>query len=165
MSAAPRVVEDGAVVLFHYTLTVEGQVLDSSKDDGPMAVLTGQENIVAGLEKALIGKAAGDVFDVSVEAADGYGDLEGPGPQPLPRDAFPEDAEIEAGMAFSAGSEEEGYFTLWVTGTTADEVLVDKNHPLAGKQLDFHVEVKSVREASPEERAHGHVHGEGGHHH
>ncbi len=164
MSAAPLVV-DGAVALFHYTLTVDGDVLDSSNGGSPLAVLIGADNIVPGLEKALVGKHVGDEFDAVVEAAEGYGEVEGPGPQPLPRDAFPADAEISEGMAFMAGSEQEGYFTLWVTGVEGDQVFVDKNHPLAGKTLNFHVKVTSVREASPEERAHGHVHGEGGHHH
>ncbi len=165
MSAAPEVVADGAVVLFHYTLTVDGDVVDTSDGGPPLAILAGQDNIVPGLEKALMGRPVGDEFEVSVGAADGYGEVEGPGAQPLPRDAFPDDAEIAEGMAFMAGSEEEGYFTLWVTKVEGDQVFVDKNHPLAGKTLDFKVKITSMREPSPEEVAHGHVHGEGGHHH
>jgi FKBP-type peptidyl-prolyl cis-trans isomerase SlyD len=156
----------GKVVALHYTLRDDaGTVLDQSQGGDPLYYLHGAENIVPGLESALEGKLAGDKLEVKVAPEDGYGPKAGPGPQAVPRDAFPDDVEIEEGMPFSVENEEGEEIDLWVSRVEGDQVYVDMNHPLAGMTLHFQVEIVSVREATHEEQAHGHPHGPGGGHH
>src|SRR6478672_9804810 len=97
----------GKVVGLQYTLRdVDGALIDGSDSDDPLYYLHGAENIVPGLESALEGHGVGDKLSVTVAPEDGYGPREGPGPQAVPRDAFPDDAELEEGMPFSVENEE-----------------------------------------------------------
>jgi FKBP-type peptidyl-prolyl cis-trans isomerase SlyD len=148
------------VVLIHYTLRNDaGEVLDSSSGGDALAYLHGQGNIIPGLEKALEGKQAGDKLNVKVEPAEGYGLRDSKLVQQVPRRQFG-DAKVQPGMQFHAQ-------TSQVRGLNilGDMVTVDGNHPLAGENLHFDVEVTDVRDATAEELEHGHVHGPGGHHH
>jgi len=154
-----------SVVAIHYTLTDDdGIALDSSRDQNPLTYLHGGGNIIPGLERALLGRQAGDRLQVSVPAADAYGEFVDDMVQRVPLSAFGDDAEIEVGMRFRANTEQ-GDLSVVVTGIEGDLVTVDGNHPLAGKNLHFSVEVVAVRDASAVELAHGHVHGPGGHQH
>ena len=154
-----------SVATIHYTLRNDkGDVLDSSAGGEPLAYLHGHGNIVPGLEHALEGKSAGDAVNVKVTAAEGYGTRDERLIQDVPRDAFPKDVDIVAGMQFHAQSRE-GVRTVTVTQVTGDSVTVDGNHPLAGENLNFEVKIDGVRKATKEELEHGHVHGEGDHHH
>jgi FKBP-type peptidyl-prolyl cis-trans isomerase SlyD len=156
---------ENSVVSFHYTLTdIDGQVIDSSQGNAPLTYLHGVGQIVPGLENALLGKAVGEKLDVEVSAAEGYGEHHDFMVQQVPREAFQGVDEIEPGMQFQAQTPQGG-MTVTVTAVDATTVTVDGNHPLAGKNLFFAVEIVSVRAASSEELEHGHVHGEGGHHH
>jgi len=158
-------VAEGKVVSFHYTLTApDGAVLDTSDGGEPLMYLHGADNIVTGLEKQLQGKSVGDRFEAVVPPSEGYGEKEGPGPQAVPRAAFPPEAEIAVGVQFVAEGEGGQEIGLFVTSIAEDEVFVDTNHPLAGVELRFSVEVAGVRDASEEEVAHGHPHGPHGHH-
>jgi len=153
------------VVLIDYTLkNAEGEVLDSSEGQEPLAYLHGAENIVLGLERELTGKKVGDSLSVIVSPEDGYGvrndDLLGA----VPREMFESDMDIEVGMTFQAETDQ-GIQTVSVVALNDEEVTVDGNHPLAGETLHFDVTVCEIRDASAEELEHGHVHGEGGHHH
>lgn len=159
-------VADGMVVEIHYTLTDDkGEVLDSSIDSDPLPYLHGGDNIVPGLERAMNGRKIGDKFKADVSAEDGYGLPEGPGPQPVPRSSFPDDVEIVPGMQFGAEDPSGEFIPLWVTKVSKDKVFVDQNHPLAGVNLHFQVEVVSIRKATAEELEHGHPHGPDGHGH
>lgn len=153
------------VVHIHYTLTNdEGEILDRS-DQGPLAYIHGAGNIIPGLEDALTGRAVGDKFDVSIAPADAYGERNDDLVQAVPKSAFEGiDREIEVGMQFHAQSPE-GIQLLTVVGVEEDDVILDGNHPMAGIGLNFAVEVVAIRDATSEELDHGHVHGEGGHHH
>lgn len=154
-----------SVVAIHYNLTDDdGIELDSSRDQNPLTYLHGGGNIIPGLERALLGRQAGDKLQVRVPAADAYGEFVDDMVQSVPLSAFGDDAEIEVGMRFRANTEQ-GDLSVVVTGIEGDLVTVDGNHPLAGKNLHFNVEVVAVREASAVELAHGHVHGPGGHQH
>ena len=158
-------IEARRVVTLNYTLTDnEGNVVDQSNDSS-FAYLHGANNIIPGLENALTGKSAGDSLNVSVSPEEGYGERDPEKTQAVPRNMFPEDAEIEIGMQFHAQGP--GGETLVVTVAEVEDetITVDGNHPLAGVQLNFAVEVMDVREASKEELDHGHVHGPGGHEH
>ena len=159
-------ISDGMVASFHYTLTNDtGDVLDSSQGRSAMPYLHGASNIVPGLERQMTGKVVGDKFDAKVPAAEAYGEKQGPGPQPVPKTAFPPDLELQVGMMLQAQSPDGHTVPVWVTGVSEDVIHVDGNHPLAGVDLTFAVEVTEIRNATEEEKAHGHPHGPGGHHH
>ncbi len=158
-------IKENSVVSFHYTLTgKDGQVIDSSEGNQPLTYLHGVGQIVPGLENALLGKLAGEKLDVEVSAEEGYGEHQEYMVQQVPREAFQGVDDIEPGMQFQAQTPQ-GAMTVTVTAADETTVTVDGNHPLAGQQLFFAVEIVSVRDASEEEITHGHVHGEGGHHH
>jgi FKBP-type peptidyl-prolyl cis-trans isomerase SlyD len=149
----------GKVVALHYTLRDDaGVLIDGSAGSDPLYYLHGADNLVPGLERALTGHKIGDKLSVTVLPKDGYGLREGPGPQAVPRDAFPDDADLEEGMPFSVENDDGEEIELWVTSVGESEVMVDVNHPLAGVTLCFDVEVVSIRNATPEEQAHGHPH-------
>ncbi|HEX4895740.1 MAG TPA: peptidylprolyl isomerase [Solimonas sp.] len=153
------------VVLMHYTLTNDrGEVLDSSQGHDPLAYLHGSGNIIPGLEKALLGKKAGDKLQVKVAPAEGYGERDERLLQNVPRRAFQGVKDIQPGMSFTAQGDR-GPMRVVVTRVAGDMVTVDGNHPLAGETLNFDVEITEVRAATAEEMEHGHVHGPGGHHH
>jgi FKBP-type peptidyl-prolyl cis-trans isomerase SlyD len=158
-------IADEMAVLIHYKVSnSEGELLDSSEGDEPLAYIHGQGDIVPGLEQALLGKSAGDRLKVTVSPLEGYGEREDGKVQTVPRDAFEADANLEPGMRFQAEGDD-GDVIVTVTHVGSDEVTIDANHPLAGQTLHFDVEVVSVRKCSDEELAHGHIHGAGGHHH
>lgn len=158
-------ISDQCVALFHYTLRNDAdEVIDSSEGKDPLAYLHGAGNIVPGLENALVGKSAGDQFKVSVDAAQGYGEKHDALVEEVPREAFQGIDKIEVGMRFQADSDK-GPMVVTVAAVSDDTVTVDGNHPLAGETLHFDIDVVEVREASAEEKEHGHPHGPGGHHH
>ena len=154
------------VATLHYTVVdvASGETIDTSEGGQPMTYLHGAQNIIPGLEQALEGKNVGDAFDVTIEPADAYGEYSEDRIQQVPVQAFEGVEQVEPGMAFTAQTEH-GPVNLIVTEVNDDIVTVDANHPLAGKALAFSIKVEAVRDASEEELAHGHVHGEGGHHH
>ena len=158
-------IADKTVVSIHYTLTnADGETLDSSVGQDPLVYLHGSNNIIAGLEAALLGKSAGDSLQVSVEPGDGYGELSDELVQEVDRSAFQGVDEIDVGMQFMAQTPW-GEQPVTVVKVEGDNITLDGNHPLAGQVLNFDVEVVEIREASAEELDHGHVHGPGGHHH
>jgi len=155
-----------SVVLIDYTLTNDqGNVIDTSSGREPLAYLQGHQNIIPGLESALEGKSAGDRVQVSIAPAEGYGERDESLSQAVPRQMFEDADQITVGMQFHTQTEQGHQQVVTVTAVDAEHVTVDANHPLAGETLNFDVTVVEVREALPEELAHGHVHGPGGHHH
>ena len=158
-------IAERTVASFHYTLTNDaGTVIDSSAGADPLTYLHGVGNIVPGLEKAMEGRGAGDKFDVKVSPEEGYGTPNEMLIQVVPREAFQGVDDLQVGMEFQAHTAH-GPMSVAIAKIDGDAVTVDGNHPLAGKQLHFAIEVTEVRDASLEELSHGHVHGEGGHHH
>ncbi len=158
-------IADNCVASFHYTLTDStGKVLDSSTGHEPLSYLHGAGNIIPGLERALVGKVVGDKLNVAVAAADAYGERDSGMVQQLPSQMFSGVDQIEVGMEFHAETEH-GLQVVTVVAVEDDKVTIDGNHPLAGVDLNFDVEITEVRAATADELAHGHAHGEGGHHH
>ncbi len=158
-------IADNSVVSIHYTLTnAAGETLDSSVGQEPLTYLQGSNNIVQGLESALLGKAAGDSLQVSVTPAEGYGELREDLVQEVDRSAFVGVDDIQVGMQFMAQTPW-GDQPVTVVKLEGESITLDGNHPLAGQTLNFDVEVLEVRAASAEELDHGHVHGPGGHQH
>ena len=158
-------IEKDKVVSIDYTLTGEnGQVLDSSQGREPLAYLHGAGNIIPGLENALEGKGEGDQLNVSIPPEQAYGARDERMVQPVPRAAFQGVPDIKPGMQFEAKTNA-GPRLITVVGVQGDEVTIDANHPLAGATLNFDVKVVTVRDATEQEKSHGHVHGPGGHQH
>jgi len=152
------------VVYFSYKLTdTNGDIIDQTQGDDSFPYIHGHQNIVPGLEQALEGLKQGDKKTVNVAANLAYGDYDAEAVFQVPRANFPKEITIEPGMQFDSDGPE-GPMSVTVTEVAADMVTVDANHPLAGVDLVFDVEIKSIREATPQEIAHGHVH-HGGHDH
>jgi FKBP-type peptidyl-prolyl cis-trans isomerase SlyD len=158
-------IENNAVATLHYTLKDnDGEVIDQS-EDGSFVYLHGAMNIIPGLETALTGKAAGDSLSVKVGPEDGYGVHDENRIQEVPKDMFENASDIQLGMQFHAQGPNDDTVMVTISEIKDDTVVIDGNHPLAGKELNFDVKVIDVRSASEEEVTHGHVHGEHGHQH
>lgn len=151
------------VASIDYTLTGDsGEVIDSSEGKRPLEYIHGQGSIIAGLEKALEGKAPGESLRVSIQAANAYGEHNPKLVQPVPRANFGGIPKIEVGMQFQSRTPN-GVHVVRVVDVNDQHVTVDANHPLAGKTLHFEVKVLNVRDARPEELEHAHVcHSDGG---
>jgi len=147
-------IADKMYVAIDYTLTLEsGQEIDKSPEGEPLGFITGTGQIIPGLEKALMGRAAGDSAKLVVEPEDAYGPMKDDLLQEIPQSQFPSDIDIKPGMAFEAQGPN-GPFMITVAKINEDEtVTVDLNHPMAGKQLHFDVKVLEVREPTAEEIA------------
>jgi len=157
-------IEKDRVVRFHYTVSEVGQEpLESSKEREPIAILIGHGNIIPGLEQAMMDKQAGDSFSVDVPAAEAYGERREGLTQRSPKKHFG-NTRLAPGMQVVLQTNF-GPRAVTVHKVGHSVVDVDLNHPMAGKDLHFDVEIVEVREASAEEVEHGHVHGDGGHHH
>lgn len=158
-------IAQNSVVSLDYTLTNDaGDVLDKS-ENGQFVYLHGSNNIIPGLESALIDKALNDAFKISIDPVDAYGEKDDSKKQVVGREMFEADSPIEVGTQFHAQSPEGEMLVITVTDIQGDEITIDGNHPLAGERLHFDVKVTELRDATEEEIAHGHVHGEGGHQH
>jgi len=145
------------VVSIHYTLKDDaGEVIDQSAAGEPLTYLHGHGNLIPGLERELAGKNTGDRLQVKIAPADGYGEFDRALVQKVPRRALKGIADVRVGMRLQAQTAD---------GARPVTVTLDGNHPLAGKNLNFDVEVAQVRAATAAELAHGHVHGPDDHHH
>ncbi len=160
-------IEKDRVVSFHYTVSEragEGwSPLESSEGRDPLVIMVGHGNIIPGLEKAMEGREAGDKFEVDVAAAEAYGEKREGLSQRVPKKHFGSQR-LEPGMQVILQTNF-GPRAVTIQKVGMSVVDVDLNHPMAGKDLHFAIEIADVREATPEEIEHGHVHGEGGHHH
>jgi FKBP-type peptidyl-prolyl cis-trans isomerase SlyD len=141
-------------VAIDYTLTLDsGQEIDKSPEGQPLGFIAGTGQIIPGLEKALIGKAAGDKTKIVVEPEDAYGPVKDDLFQNIPKNQFPNDVEVKPGMAFEAQGPRGPFMITVASVNDNDTVTVDLNHPMAGKQLHFDVNVVEVREPTAEELA------------
>lgn len=150
------------VVTFHYTLRdAEERLIDTSAGGAPISYLEGAGQIIDGLDEALRGVSAGSRQRVAVPAAKGYGERDATQVQRVNRALLPIEGELKEGDRFQAG-EDRFAPVVTVVAVEGDEVVLDANHPLAGVDLTFDVEIVAVRAATEEELKHGHAHGPGG---
>ena len=157
-------IANGRVVALEYRLHLgDGEVIDQSAPGQPLAYLHGHKQIVPGLEGALEGLDTGESKQVVVAPAQGYGDHNPEGLRTVPLTMMPPGFTPQVGQMLMAQTEE-GNVPLRIQAVSAESVVVDLNHPLAGKTLHFDVTVREVRDATQEELTHGHVHGPGGAH-
>lgn len=157
------ITKDTVVSMTYILKNNAGEVLDQS-GDSPLVYLHGHRNIVPGLEKALDGLAVGASTEASIPPSEGYGEYD-----PKLKFALPAErmgGEVPPVNTLLQLKNQAGQtFVARVTETDGEKVTLDANHPLAGEHLNFNVTITDVRQAQPEEIAHGHVHGPGGHHH
>lgn len=166
MTSPKETITDGKVVFLHYVLTdVDGDIIDESTPDDPLAYIHGTGTLIPGMEEALAGRSVGEQFKVVIPPERGYGVRTTEGPKPVPRSAFPEGFEIVPGMQLDSEDEDGTETAIWIVDVEDDIVYIDTDHPLAGVTLQFDVSILTVRDATREELAHGHVHGAGGAHH
>ncbi|MCX6940578.1 MAG: peptidylprolyl isomerase [Verrucomicrobia bacterium] len=150
------------IVSFHYTLRdPEGCVLDSSAGNPPVAYLEGAGQIIDGLDEQLRTVAVGVKTRVQVPAARAYGERDPEQVQRVKRTLLPVEGELQIGETFRTGEDRQAP-VVTVVGIEGDEVLLDGNHPLAGVELTFDVEIVGARDATAEELSHGHAHGGAG---
>ena len=159
------IAEKDKVVTFHYTLTnAAGKEMESSRESDPMSYLHGANNIISGLEKAMEGHAIKDKFSATLEPEEAYGVRNEKNVQRVPLKRLKGIGKISVGQVLNLKTTN-GQVQVTVLKVGRFNVDVDGNHPLAGVQLTFDVEITEIREASEEETKHGHVHGPGGHQH
>ncbi|WP_409422346.1 peptidylprolyl isomerase [Pseudaeromonas sp. ZJS20] len=158
-----QISQDMVVTLQYRLFDAEDQLLDQTRE--PLAYLHGgYGNMPPKLEAAMLGKQAGDQVAVTLLPADSFGEYDEALVREEPKSLFP--AEVAEGMVFQAQDPQSGHTLLFrVLELSEDKVKLDGNHPFAGMTVRFEVEIQDVRAASDEEKAHGHVHGEHGHHH
>ena len=159
------IAEKNKVVTFHYTLkNAAGEEMESSNGKDPMSYLHGANNIITGLEKAMEGHAVSDKFSVTLEPEDAYGVRNENNVQRIPLKRLKGIGKVAVGQVLNLKTNK-GQVQVTVMKVGRFNVDVDGNHPLAGVQLTFDVEITDIRDASEEETKHGHAHGVGGHQH
>jgi FKBP-type peptidyl-prolyl cis-trans isomerase SlyD len=152
---APMISARKVVTIDYVLKNPGGEVLDTSDGAEPLSYIHGAHQIVPGLERALEGLEVGAVKDVVVPAGDGYGEPDPGGIFTIPRASLPPDLSIEVGDTFMGESDDGEAVPVRVVELRDDVVVVDANHPLAGVELHFHVEVRAVRDATLDELTHG----------
>lgn len=147
------------VISLHYTLTVDGEKVESSHDrNEPLWVLLGHGQLIPGLEKALEEQEAGASLQVDVAPAEGYGERQEGQIQRVPKKYFQQAAKLKPGMTTVLALKEGGHRVVVVHKVGMSTVDVDLNHPMAGKSLHFDVTINEVRDGAEEEIKHGHAH-------
>lgn len=163
-------IDKHTVVTVNYTLKVDGELVEETNQESPLTFLAGVGMMIPGFENQLVGKEPGDSYDITVKPAEGYGDTDPEAIIDLPKDIFKVDGELQEDMLVVGnviplqdqnGNPLQGV-VLEIGG---DTVKMDLNHRLSGKTLYFTGKVLEVRAATEDEISHGHVHGQGGHHH
>ena len=158
-------VGQNTVVRFHCRMTdEEGHELATTPSESPETVLFGAGSLVKGLEAAMRGRAAEETFEVTVPPEQAYGLYRPEWTERVSKKVFTKPKKLKAGTIETVQTKN-GPREVKVLKVGAKIVEVDLNHPLAGKCLNFSVQIVEVREASPLEISHGHAHGEGGHQH
>ncbi|CEA01802.1 peptidyl-prolyl cis-trans isomerase SlyD [Pseudomonas saudimassiliensis] len=152
------------VVEFHYTLSDANGEIESSRKHEPVLYLHGQPGLLEGLVNALEGREAGDVFTVELPVDQAYGPRRDNATQKVQVKHLQGAKKWKPGM-LAVIQTEQGPRQVTVVKVGLSQAEVDANHPLAGRDLTFDVEILSVREATADELAHGHAHGVGGHQH
>ena len=158
-------ISNKTVVQYHYILTdAAGVQLQATYGSEPLVYLHGAGNIIEGIEKAMEGKSKGDKFSVTLSPEEGFGLRQENAVERIPVKHLRGAKKWKAGMLASVETHH-GFRQVTILKVGKFMADVDVNHPYAGKTLNYQIEVMGVRDATPEEIAHKHVHGVGGHHH
>ena len=158
-------IENGTVVSFFYTLSdTAGNTIESNRDGEATVYLHGANNVVPKLEAAFVGKKAGDHFELMLTPQDAYGERRENAIERVPAKYLKHAGKLQPGQAVQLNAKN-GVTLVTVIKVGKFSVDVDTNHPLAGQTLNYAIDIVDVRAATDEEKAHGHAHGVGGHHH
>ncbi|MDX9874192.1 MAG: peptidylprolyl isomerase [Spongiibacteraceae bacterium] len=159
-------IDKESVITLHYTLTDDaGNELETTRHGEPLLYLQGSGGLLPALEEALQGRQAGDTFRLELSAADAYGERKPAAVERVPAKYLAHEGRLRPGQVAYLHLREGGAVPVTVMKVGKFSVDVDRNHPYAGLGLNFDVTVADVRAATPEELAHGHAHGVGGHQH
>lgn len=154
------------VVTINFTLMDDkGTVVDTTEGSQPFSFISGRDQILPKLEEEIGGMLIGSNKKIVPSAEEGYGEFKEDAIRNVKREDFPEGTEIKERMSFMANSPDGHQMPFIVSQIDGNDITIDFNHPLAGMQLNFDVELLDVRNATATELKHGHVHGAGGHHH
>ena len=135
----------GDIVRIHYTGTLaDGETFDSSRDRDPLEFTLGSGQVIAGFDAAVTGMVTGAVKNVEIPAAQAYGPHNPDSSQSFPRDRMPPDISLEIGTRLQLQSQNGQPLMVTVSEVTADKVVLDGNHPLAGKDLTFEIELVEI---------------------
>lgn len=148
-----QVITNDIVVEMNYILKDDkDKLIDSTQPGKPLAYIQGHNNLVYGLEKEMDGKKVGDKFTVNIIPEEGYGKYDREMIFSYPKEHFGEDSSnLELGMSFQVGDDNGQTLILNIVEIKENEVILDGNHPLAGINLIFDIEVVNIRQASEEE--------------
>jgi FKBP-type peptidyl-prolyl cis-trans isomerase 2 len=137
-------IQDGRKVSFDYTLTVEGEVFETTKGKEPLEYIHGQGQIIPGLERELAGLVVGEEKAVTVTPDEAYGQVDPEAFQEIPKSSLPEDLVPEVGMVLAMRTPQGQSIPVRISQVNEDSVVLDLNHPLAGKTLNFKVKIVSI---------------------
>jgi FKBP-type peptidyl-prolyl cis-trans isomerase SlyD len=153
-------VQENDVVTIHYTLTVDDEIWDSTEGEfmEPIQFLIGQGLLIPGLEQALYGMQIGERRHIHLGPEMAYGELDEESFATVRKKDMPPEVPLEEGVELEMSDDEGDVIVGRISQVKGDKVLLDFNHPLAGKNLDFEIEILARRPATEEELAHGHVH-------
>ncbi len=152
-----QAIVDDHVVTLNYCLFLQGKEIEKTSNK-PIQFIQGRGSIIPGLEKSLYGLYPGDKKRLRINAAEGYGEVDPDAIMKIPKSEFPKEMQLDIGMELEFKNPKGDTWVAFVKQIDNQEVVLDFNHPLAGKELEFEIEVVNVRPATPQELAHGHVH-------
>ncbi|MDR9364287.1 MAG: peptidylprolyl isomerase [Balneolaceae bacterium] len=137
--------KDGDTVKVHYTGTLEnGEVFDTSQEREPLEFQLGQGQLIPGFEKAVIGLSEGDSTKVDIPSDEAYGEVRDDLVINVPKDQLPDDVEPKIGMQLQVNQQNGQPIPVRITEIKDEELVLDANHPLAGKNLTFEIELLEV---------------------
>lgn len=151
-------VQDGIVVTLEYTLRIDGEIIEQTGAEDGVQFIQGAGEIVPGLERGLYGMRLGESKTITVPPNEGYGEYDDGAVGTVPKKEFPDEIPLEIGVRLQLKDKDGDVLDAVVEGFDGENVVLNFNHPLAGKQLDYSVRVISLRLADPDELEHGHVH-------
>lgn len=140
-----QMIADGKKVTFDYTLTVDGKVADTSVGKQPIEYTQGTGQLIKGLESRMAGMKVGEEKTIQVPSAEGYGPVLPNAVQTFPKTFFPKDFELKVGQVVPLQNKEGQTFPATVKEIQADQVLLDLNHPMAGKDLTFDIKIIAIK--------------------
>ncbi|WP_101758908.1 peptidylprolyl isomerase [Oceanicoccus sp. KOV_DT_Chl] len=165
MSDSSEKISANKVVSFHYTLfNSANEQLETTRDGEPTLFLVGADNVLPSVEQAMMGKAVGDSFTINLAAVMAYGLRDENKKDRISAKYLKHEGKLKPGQIVRIDTEQ-GRRTATVIKVGKFSVDIDLNHPLAGQDIRFDVEIMAVRDGTQDEIAHGHAHGVGGHHH
>jgi FKBP-type peptidyl-prolyl cis-trans isomerase SlyD len=154
----PQIVENDIVVTMKYTLTVEGELIDSSEDSGITEFIQGRGQVIPGIERHLIGMKIGEAKSIRVKPLEGYGERDPEMVVEIKRSEFPPEIPLVPGVEVEMEDEEGEYLEAIVVSVGNDTVTLDFNDPLAGKDLEFNITIVDLRHPTKGEMECGYVH-------